>query len=122
MLVALSVMSIISYLSGIVTRGRTSMLLAKIAYKHKHTLTLSFSLCEVPFSIAPALLSEQEKWLGYGAWLLSWLFPASTFLTDYAGLDSEDLHHVITEGFYEGAWPICLLATGYTTSLEDPGK
>lgn len=63
------------------------MLLAKIAYKHKHTLTLCFSLCDFPFPIASALLSEQEKQLGYGSWLLSWLFPNSTLLTDYAGLD-----------------------------------
>lgn len=98
------------------------MLLAEITYKQKHTLTLSFSLCDLPFSIAPALLSEQEKQLGYGAWLLSWLFPTSTLLTDYAGLDCEDLYHVITEGFCEGAWPIRLLAIGHMTSLEGPGK
>lgn len=87
MLVALSIMFMISYLSGVVTRGRTFMLLAKIAYKHKHTLTLCFSLCDLPFPVASVLLSEPEKQLGYGARLFSWLFPTSTLLTDYAGLD-----------------------------------
>lgn len=86
MLVALSVMFIISYLNGIVTRGRTFMLLANIAYKHKG-YTHFHLVCHLPFSVAPVLLSEQVKQLGYGAWLLSWLFLTSTLLTDYAGLD-----------------------------------
>lgn len=74
----------------------------KIAYNHQHTLTLPFSLCDLPFSIAPVLLNQLEKQLGYSAWLLSWLFPTSTHLTDDAGLDLENLYHVMTEGFYEG--------------------
>lgn len=105
MLVALNVIFIVSYLIEIVTRRRTFMLLPKIVYKHKYTLTLPFSLCHLQFSVAPAMLSEQEKQLGYGAWLLSWLFPARTLLTDDAGLGSEDIYHVRKR-----------------TSVKEPGK
>lgn len=82
--------------------GKSIHVKAKIAYKHKHALALSFSLCDLPFSIAPVLLNELEKQLGYGAWPLFWLFPTSTHLTDDAGLNLEDFYHVITEDFYEG--------------------
>lgn len=79
MLVALSVRFILSYLSVIITRGRTSTLELKLLTNtdiHSHFPFISV----IHHSVAPVLLNELEKQLGYGAWLLSWLFPTSTFL------------------------------------------
>lgn len=74
---------------------------AEIAYKHRHTLTLPFHLCDSPFSCPSA-----TQWAGktVGIWCLAFILVVSNqyLLTDYTGLDLEDLYHVVTEDFYEG--------------------